>query len=799
MKLFFTCLLVCMIFTPTFSQKCTYTFTGKVSDFHDNTPIIGASLHIENTNKYTTTDFDGKFEFNNLCEGKIKVIVKHLSCDTRTVVFNLSENTYKDITLEHHIEALEEVIVNSTNSVTSNTVQTTKITSKVIDEFSGKNVGDLLKNVAGISSINTGNSIVKPVINGLHSSRIILITNGVRLQDQEWGIEHAPNIDVNTADKISVIKGANALEFGGDAIGGVIVLEPRKYFSKDSIFGKTILGMQTNGRGGNLHTNIVKTSKKGWFVNAKASLKRFGDFESPDYLLTNTGSDSKSFAIQTGLQKYEQGFTIDYSFVHNKIGILRASHIGNIDDLVTAINTKQPLVIDEFSYQINSPRQEIDHHILKANYYKRFKELGKLEIQYDFQQNQRFEFDVRVGDDKNKAAIDLKLTTHTFHSNFEFDKNESKTYKVGITGVYQNNFANPLTGVRRLIPDYDKFDLGIFGIANYDVNDKLTANFGLRYDVNHINAKKFYLKSRWLERRYDTKYAQLIIGDFTTQWLVNPKFTYHNVSVSAGIFYQINAKNTVLFNYGLSNRAPNASELFSDGLHHSAARIELGDLDLQQEISNRFAASYKFTSEKTRFLTELFLNNINNFMYLEPTGTEQTIRGAFPVWSYKATNASLFGVDFTLQQELNESFTFNNKTAIIFGYDNTNNRNLIDIPAPNFTNSLSYQKYDWHQFSVALESQLVLQQNNFPDNNFSVFLPSQNTNALVDISATPPSYHLINLKTDAVFRLSKKTNLQVSLSVSNLLNTKYRDYLNRLRFFTDDLGRNFLVQFKINY
>ena len=131
--------------------------------------------------------------------------------------------------------------------------------------------------------MNTGNTIVKPVINGLHSSRVILMTNGVRLQDQEWGIEHAPNIDVNTAESIIVIKGSNSLEFAGDAIGGVIVVKPRKSIRKDSLFGKSIVGGQSNGRGYNMHSSITKTTQNGWFVTGKASLKKFGDFKSPDY------------------------------------------------------------------------------------------------------------------------------------------------------------------------------------------------------------------------------------------------------------------------------------------------------------------------------------------------------------------------------------------------------------------------------------------------------------------------------------------------------------------------------------
>ena len=787
------------ITTSALAQDCQISFKGKITDFHDSTPIVGASLKIENSNKYAITDFDGLFEFKNLCEGKITLTIEHISCETKKVTINLNRDTFKDFTLEHHIEDLEEVVITSTHNVTSNTTQTTEIDNKTIEEYSGKSLGDALNNVAGVSSINTGNSIVKPVINGLHSSRIIVMTNGVRLQDQDWGIEHAPNIDINNADKITVVKGANSLEFGGDAIGGVIVLEPTKYVLKDSLFGKTIVGLQSNGRGGNLHSSITKTSKKGWFVNAKTTLKRFGDFNSPDYNLTNTGLSSTAFSIQSGLKKYESGFTVDYSFVNNNIGILKASHIGNLDDLVSAINNKEPLIIEDFSYDINAPKQKVNHHIIKASYYKRFKNLGKLDVQYDFQKNQRFEFDIRVGDDKDKAAIDLDLTTHSISSSFDFNNNLDQTYKVGIKAGYQNNFANPLTGVRRLIPDYDKIDAGIFAIANFTLSDNTTANIGVRYDYNYIDAKKFYLKSRWTERGYDTEFNDLIIGDFTTQWLVNPKLTFHNVSASAGIVYQVNDKNAVLFNYGLSSRAPNASELFSDGLHHSASRIELGDLDLQQEVSNRVSSTYTYKSNDTRISTEVFFNNIHNFIYLEPTGIEQTIRGAFPVWEYRATNASLYGIDFTWQQKINDAFTFNNKSSLTFGYETKTNRDLIDIPAPSFKNSLEYRNKKWHQLGVRLESELVLKQINYPDNNFSVYLPTQDIDALVDISSTPSGYHLLHLHTDAVFQLSKKTDLQISAGVTNLLNTRYRNNLNRLRYYADDLGRNYSLQLKINY
>ncbi|WP_299665591.1 TonB-dependent receptor [uncultured Polaribacter sp.] len=797
-KIFF-CVLVCFLSLANYAQKCVYTFKGTVTDYHDGTPIFGAAILIKNLNKYTTSDFEGKFKITNLCKGELTLIISHISCETKEVSIDLKDNLSKDFFLEHHIESLNEINVTAGLNVKSKTLQTSVLKVDKIDTYSNLNLGDALKEIAGVSSINTGSTIVKPIINGLHSSRVIVMANGVRLQDQEWGIEHAPNIDINTAEKITVVKGANSLEFGGDAIGGVIITEPSKVILKDSLYGKTIVSGQTNGRGFSFHSSISKSTKKGWYVNAKSTLKRFGDFETPDYVLTNTGLNSKAFSIQTGLKKFESGFNLYYTYIHNEIGILRASHLGNIEDLVNAINTPKPLVINDFSYEINAPRQDITHQLVKADYYKRFKKLGKLTIQYDFQDNQRFEFDVRIGDDRNKPAIDLNLTSHSIKTSFEFDAKSDQTYKVGVLGAYQNNFANPNTGVRRLIPDFNKYDVGIFTIGNFVLNDKTTVDVGLRYDYNSFNAKKFYLKSRWNERNYDAEFNDLIIGDFNTQWLVNPKFDYHNVSTSAGISYQLNEENAVLFNYALSNRAPNPSELFSDGLHHSAARIELGDLRIQQETSNRFATSYNFKNDNTAVLVELFFNHINNFIYIEPNGTEQTIRGAFPVWAYKKTTANLFGIDVSFEQQINNQFLFNNKSSFIRGKDLDNNRDLIDIPAARTVNEISFKKEKWHHFNANLASEFVFKQNLFPNNNFETYIPTTDTNVLVDVSSTPESYHLLNFNADATFKLSKKTKLTIGINVTNIMNTNYREYLNRLRYFADDLGRNYVLQLKFNY
>ena len=783
------------------SQDCSYIFSGKVLDFHDGKAIEAATVYIKELNRYTVTNREGDFKFEKLCSGQYTVVFTHIGCEDKVLKINLTSNLTQTVRLEHHVEDLNQISLTGKAPKQTRSGQETRISTKTLESYSSLSLGDVLKEVSGVTSLNTGNTIVKPVINGMHSSRIIIMTNGVRLQDQEWGVEHAPNIDINNAGAVSVIKGSAALAFGGDAIGGVVNLKPIQFQRTDSIFGKTILSGQTNGRGGSLHTALTKTYQSGWYASLNGTLKNYGDFEAPDYVLSNTGLRSGSLAFQMGYDTFEKGFDVSYNYIQNNIGILRASHIGNINDLVNSINSQQPLIINPFGREINSPRQEVDHHLIKLSGFKRLKDFGKIMVQYDYQNNRRFEFDVRIGDNQNRPAVDLELETHSILAQIRKDSNLDRIYTFGIMGRYQTNFANPDTGVRRLIPDYDKYDFGAFFTSEWKLNDNLIADAGLRYDFNRIDAQKFYRISRWNDLGYNQDFPEFVVNDtdFGTQMLTNPVFNYHNISAAVGMTYDFNNQHKVLTNVSMAMRPPNPAELFSEGLHHSAARIEIGDLRNDQETAYRWSGTYNYQTNNTNVVVETFYNYINNYIVIEPTGTEQTIRGAFPVWQYRQTNAQLFGIDLSATYEFSERFSFSNKSSFIKGYEINNNRPLIDIPAVRTINSIEFNKTEWNNFSTTLTSEFVFRQNEFPDNNFEQFIASEDRFVLVDVSTPPAAYHLLNWNAAMDFKLNEKSNLNISLNVNNILNSNYRDYLNRLRYFADDLGRNVMLQLKINY
>lgn len=792
-------LLVCLllVYTGT-SQQCESILLGEIIDFHDNTPLAGATIFVTGKNRQTISDEDGKFRFKDLCNGVLELEISHPECTTKFVTLTVSGDTYEKVLLEHHLEELDEVKVIGAVNTTTSSAQEGRLSLQEVEKYSGNSLGDALKSLTGVSSLNTGANIVKPVIQGLMGSRVLVMNNNVRMQDMEWGEEHAPNVDINANQDISLVKGAAALEYGGDAIGGVIIINPLPIVRTDSLYGKTQMNLFSNGRGGNITTSLTKTYENGLYIKGQGSFKRLGDLEAPDYLLSNTGIAENGLSFSIGKRDFIQGWEAYYSYFNTDIGILRASHIGNVDDLIQSINSQQPNRIDDFSYTIDRPNQEVSHNLGKLNYYRRFKGLGKWNIQYDFQSNRRLEYDVRVGSDADKASLDLSLTTHSISTDFRFDSKDGLEVKTGLLGRYQNNFANPATGVRRLIPDYDKFDLGIFAITEYQVKENLVLDAGIRYDFSRVDAKKFYRTSRWEERGYDQDFDGIIIEDLGTQLLTNPIFNFHNISATAGFEYDFGKETKLRFNYSLAQRAPNPSELFSEGLHHSAARIELGDLRLQSETASNISVSLEKNSATWGYTLAPYLNAINNFMILEPNGVEFTIRGAFPVWAYRQTNAQLFGVDASAYYNWTSNLRTNHKFSWVRGTDVSMNIPLINMPPPNLNNSISYQNPKFKNLVLELESMYVFEQQRFPENIF-VFSPGQQQEVELAINTPPPAYHLLALDAETSYSIRSKNDLKLGLRITNLLNTNYRDYLNRLRYFVDDLGRNISLRIIYNY
>ena len=761
-------------------------------------PLAGSHIHIGK--KTVSSDVSGNYTIRKLPTGNLKVFVSYVGYKSIDTLATVAGDLVLNFTLKENIDLLQEVVVRQKANTLNRSLLEQKIKTETIEKYSNQTLGDILKEVAGVSSLKTGSSVVKPVINGLFGSRVPVINNNVRLEDQQWGTEHAPNFDVNAAGKITVIKGASGLQYGGDAVGGLIIIEPLSV-KKDTLFGKTILNLASNGRGGSISSSLHKGNDKGWSWNVLGTFKYAGDREAPDYVLSNTGNREANFSGNLKFTGKKYDFTSFYSYYNTTIGILSASHIGNVNDLYNAITNKIPAVVNDFTYSIASPKQKVQHHLAKLNYNYFFNETASLGVQYSFQFNKRLEFDVRRGENKNKPALDLELATHAINVDYKKVLHDW-TLKTGMATAFQNNFANVVTtGINPLIPTYNKIDWGTYGIASYDVSESLVFDAGLRYDYSQVDAAKFYLKSRWDERGYASQFSHFIVGEDGDKWLVKPSFAFHNLSSSLGFHKEFEKDLNWYVNVSLATRNPNPSEFFSDGLHHSTGVIEIGDLALRKEQSTKFSTTLQ--KKWSTFSVEVnpYVNYIRNFMFLRPVGFETTIRGAFPVWEYQQTNAQLAGVDLQTHWKISKQWQHDFAVSYVNGKDLTNKESLIDIPPLNLNNKIQFSKNEWHDFKLELKSEVVLRQNQFPDNNFTtnIFVNNELVPVRVDISTPPPAYQLLHFYSEMRFKTFGKSSTTIAFSVQNITNTTYRDYLNRQRFFADEMGRNFQIQLKLNY
>ena len=786
---------VCFLFYVglCFSQN---SISGKI--YNTNSSLI-TGCHVHIGSKSVSSDSKGEYSIKNLPFGMLKIYVYKIGYQSIDSTITVSGDTQINFVLKQKLNQLSEVVVKHKINNYNQSVLEQKIKTETIEKYSNQSLGEALKEVTGVSILKTGSNIIKPVINGLHSSRVPIITNNVRLEDQQWGSEHAPNFDVNAAAKITVIKGASALQYSGDAIGGLVIMESM-IVKKDTLFGKSLLSLASNGLGGTLSTSIHKGNSKGWSYNALATYKYFGDRTSPNYVLSNTGNREINFTGDVTFTGDKFDISAFYSLYNANVGILSASHSGNVNDLYNSINNQIPSVINDFTYAIKNPKQQVQHHIAKFNYNRYFDESSSLAVQYAFQFNNRLEFDVRRGDFNTIAALDLQLQTHTINVDYKKEYHDWNL-KSGFVGSFQNNYANPATGVRPLIPNYDKLDAGVYGIASHNFAETLTFDTGIRYDFSTIQATKYYLKSRWDERNYSPEFDEFKVGESGNQWLTKPQFNFHNVSASAGIHKQFQQYWDLYLNLSVATRNPNPSEFFSDGLHHSTAVIELGDLKLHKERSYKAAATLQKKWDSFSISVNPFINSISNYIFLTPTEFETTIRGVFPVWEYQQTNALMTGLDFETHWKVNKNWQQQFSLAYVNGKDISANEALIDMPPLSINNKIQFAKKEWNHLLMELKSEIVTRQNRFPDNNFktNIIVNQELVEVEVDISTPPKGYHLLHFYSEIKFNTFKKASTTLAFSVQNIFNTAYRDYLNRQRFFADEMGRNFQLQLKINY
>ena len=735
---------------------------------HEN--LSKATILLVEKKRTIVTDDNGDFVFDDLCAGNYTIKLSHINYDSLERKFSVTTNVHLDFDLTPAINALNKVTVTTIRGI-QNTGTKKELTAKDLDETKGQSLAEALSKASGVTMLQSGSNVSKPVIHGLHSNRILTINNGVRQEGQQWGNEHAPEIDPFIAGKLVVIQGVDELRYGSDAVGGVILIEPKPLRITPGYNAEINAGYFSNNR--QYVTSAVFEEQLNKYPSItyrlQGTLKNGANATTPNYRLNNTGLQEKNFSATVASRGEHFNSEIFYSYFNTKVGIFTGSHIGNLTDLKKAIEASRPadVFINQNTNKIARPSQSVIHQLLK---WKSKIQAGaqKFNVLVAGQYNSRKEFDIVRNQAIVKPQVQLDILTLSEDVNWEPRKKNNLSGLVGISSMQQfNSYAG-----RYFIPSYKSYTIGGYAIEKWN-KDSWEIQGGIRYDHKNINTNRL-----------------LTNGTVFDQY----NFSFSTFGSSLNVGYKLGTNWMINSNISLASRAPHVNELLSNGIHHGTATYEQGDVNLKPEKSVNVSLNSNFNNIDNTLSVEvsLYSNSIQNFIYQQPKPEQPvlTIAGAFPKLVYEQTNALLQGVDLTTSYKFYKRIDWLMKLSVLRATNKVMNDWLIRMPADRISNSITYNLKDNKGFKnsyLSAEVQNVSKQNRVPNDS----------HGQQDYKEPPGGYTLLNANFSTSFQI-KKLPVTVGITAKNLLNKSYRDYLNSMRYFADEVGRNIGIRLQIS-
>jgi iron complex outermembrane receptor protein len=714
------------------------TLSGTVTDLK-NQPIKGVSVYASELHKGTTTDENGKYTFSNLPNRNLKISFTFVGFATQNKTINsLQKENTLDIILEEAIFEMDEVIVSTAfNKIQSQNVM--KVEHESIKNLQRKGTATLIEGLAtipGVSQVSTGTSIGKPVIRGLSGNRVLVYSQGVRIENQQFGDEHGLGLNDSGIESVEVIKGPASLLYGSDALGGVLYFNPEK-FADANTFKANFSQKYFSNTTGSSSSLGLKTSTDNWKFMARGSYNTHSDYKIADGdRVTNTRYNETDFKTGIGYSNAKFSSVLRYNYNELDLGIPE----DGIADQSTSKKT-------------GFPKQGVFNHLLSLNNVFFF-EKSKLDLDLGYVANDRSEFE-----DSDVAVLHMKLKTFNYNAKYHLPKMGKIETIVGVQGMHQTNTNS---GEEYLIPDAVTNDFGVFGTANYEWNSNVL-QAGLRFDNRNIITD-----------------AQGIAGEEGSFEAIDKSYDSFNASLG----YKTNLADdlTLRLNVASGFRAPNLAELTSNGVHEGTNRYEVGNSDLETEQNVQTDLNLEYKTDHFEFFVNGFYNHINNYIYTSPTGE---VIDENAVFDYIQNNAKLYGGEIGLHFHPHplDWLHFETSFETVTG-EKENGDYLPLIPANNWNNTIrtEFKIKNWLEDGFAT----LNVSSTFNQKNVSGFETESN------------GYNLVNLGFGGTVKLGK-TAFDVNINGNNLFDKRYIAHLSRLKTDgIPNIGRNIVLGVNFN-
>tara|TARA_R110001583_G_scaffold139540_1_gene291740 strand:- start:1500 stop:3734 length:2235 start_codon:yes stop_codon:yes gene_type:complete len=727
--------------------KAQNKLSGKITNTQ-NEPLFGVEVYIEELQKGTSTNEEGIYVLTNLPSNPFKLTVAFIGYETQITTLNLQQQeTVINFTLKEAVFKMDEIIISTLfNKLQSENVM--KVDRATIQQLKRKGSATLidgLSTLPGVSQVSTGVGIGKPVIRGLRGNRVLVYSQGIRLENQQFGDEHGLGVDESSIESIEVIKGPASLLYGSDALGGVLYFNPTKFAESNSLTINFNQKYFSNTQGSNTAIGIKK-SFESWKFLANGSYNVHSDYKLPNKnRVTNSRLNETIFNTAIGFNNKFVTSTLRFNFNATNVGI--PEEIGEQ-------NTNKSMLL---------PYQELSNKMLSLKN-SIFLKNSKLVTVFGYTLNDRKEFeeeDEEINTLVFEPALHLKLKTFSYDAKWYLPSINKLETIIGVQGLTQQNKN---LGEELLIPSANTNDFGVFITANNSWKNN-TLQGGIRFDTRTIQSEQF-----------------TISDNLETHTVDGVHKIYKNITASLGLKTQLFKKIISRFNIASGFRAPNLAELTSNGIHNGTNRYEIGNPNLNSEQNFQTDISLEYATKHFELFANGFYNSINNYIFISPTGE---FEGSNFVYKYVQENANLYGGEFGIHLHPHplDWLHFNSNYEFVIGKQN-NGSYLPLIPANKLTNTLRTEFGNLKKIQNAFIAFTL--ETNFKQNKISEF-------------ETPTtSYNLVNIGVGGNIIFSK-VDVDLNLNMNNLFDTTYISHLSRLKVDgIQNIGRNIVVSIKFN-
>ncbi len=795
------------------------SLSGKITDEETKQAMPYASISIPDLHAYTTSDSLGNYHFEKLPKATYQVQISAVGYKTFSKVISVSDVSVINFELNQSTTELAEVVVTGSSKATEikkSPLSIASVNKQYLTTNLSTNIIDAIAKIPGVTAITTGPNISKPVIRGLGFNRILTLFDGMRQEGQQWGDEHGIEMDNYAFDRIEIIKGPASLMYGSDALAGVVNLIPNQPGLENKISGNATTEYQTNNGmyGGSA---FLTGNKNGLEWGGRISQRMAKDFQNPiDGRVYNTAFRETDANAFVGIHKNWGGSHLRLSLFDN----LQEIPDGSRDSLsrkftkqITEGDLFRPIVSNNElnSYSITVLHQRVQHYraYLKNSFF--FKN-SRLDANLGFQRSVRREFSHPEVPYQNVAGLYLQLNTLTYDIKYFIPEFNNWETVVGVNGMYQVNDATK--GTEFLIPSYSQFDFGGFATVKKDFG-KLNLAGGFRYDLRNFNNHELYTKPNPVSGFDQPLTGNDIVG--ADKPFSNYKTSFNGLTGSLGFSYLIDESWALKLNLSRGYRAPNISEISSNGVHPGTNLYQIGNNQFKPEFSDQADLGASFTSRSVNAGASVFINKIDNYIYnqrlLNAKGKDSlSFSGsiAYPTYKFQQGSILLYGFEANIDFHLVKQLHFDNSASLVYGDNNsytgilktTSTKYVPFMPPFRFISEL---KYEWSEKSEIFEKPFVKVQVQYTATQNRVFT-YDNTETRTQ------GYVLVNLGAGTGFKSkSGKSIVDAYVLANNIFDTAYQDHLSRLKYFEQysaspnghlgiyNLGRNISIKLVKNF